>query len=315
MESEKTKEKSLFIKIFVSVLLILLGNLFWYVLIQNLSGSHILTNSALQIALTLLVPIVVFSLYLSCCAIFSIFLKTRLIWFVVLLLSMADYFILTGSGYLDLVGELIITVALFLFLVNFHKYDVFVSGKPSLNSRISQAFSTSSILISLTLAFNFYSIYSHTLSSNNQFISNRILARILTPIVSIYNDDLQITNPNEKFMDYQARMSKQENITPLQVRQNTLAKLKISSGDDSALMKDLIKASLDNSVLVLARDYGKILPILISLGLGIIVQTLISISSTVSNYLTTLLLLALRKLGVTKVTTSSFTAVRDIWID
>ena len=315
MEAINHKKESLLVKIAISVLLIALGNLFWFILIRNLDTNQILADSTLKVTLSLLIPIVIFSLFLSCCAIFSVFIKSRLIWFLVLLIATADYFLLTGGSYLDFLGEIAIVVALYIFLLNFHKYEVLVDGKPSMTSRISSAFSTTSLVISIILAFNFYSIYAHTLSSSNLLVSNHLLSKMLTPIVRIYNDDLKIVSPNEKFIDYQLRLSKETKLTPTQVRTNTLTKLNINKASDNDLMKDLLKSSLDNSILKLARDYGKTIHILISLGLGIIVQTLITVSSTISNYLTLGIFIILRKLKITKLKTLNYVVERDVWIN
>lgn len=300
--------------ILVSAPVIILGIFFWYVLIQSVKSAHLLTNSAFTVILSLFFPIIIFSLYLSFCIIFSVFVKNRLLRFLILFLSTGDYFFLTGSGYMDFIGEVVITSSLWYFLLNFDRYDVIVGGKSSITSRVSSAFSAVSLVISLTLAINFYSIYTHSLSSNNLFISNSILGKMLAPVVAIYKDDLKITNPSETFLNYQLRMAKKSKISPTQIKINTLKKLKIQNATDDLLMKDVLKLSLDNSVLQLVRTYGRLIPILISLGLGVIVQTIISISSAISSYVTLLLFLLLRKLKILQSREKNYTIQRDIWI-
>src|SRR5258708_30287536 len=100
--------KYLVLKILLAVFLLILGNLFWYILVANLSNAHLLTSSSVQIVLELIFPIAIFSTYLTCLIIFSIFVKDYLIRLLVIFLSMADYFFLTGSGYVNLLGEIAI---------------------------------------------------------------------------------------------------------------------------------------------------------------------------------------------------------------
>ncbi len=138
---------------------------------------------------------------------------------------------------------------------------------------------------------------------------------MLAPIVSIYNDDLEIVDPNEKFISYQKRISIKNNISIAQVKLITLKKLRLNSANDNAVMKDLLKVSLDNSILKLARNYSRTIPILISLGLGIIVQTLITISSSLSNYITMIIFIVLRKSNITKKITVNYSIEKDIWIE
>lgn len=290
----------------ISIVLILLGNLFWYFLIQNLSESHILTNSAPQIALSFLSPIALFSLYLSGCALMTVFIRNKLVWLLIVVLSLADYPVLTGLGYYDFLGLAAITSALFFFLVSFQRYEILRNGKTTLSSKVSLSFNSASFIISLTLALNFYSIYSRSLSNSNLIISDALISRVLAPIELIYNDDLKVINPDETFKDYQLRLSRTTKIPPNQVRIYTLQRLDLQTAGDNMRIKDLIKLSLNRYAARLTNQYSKAVSLLISFGLAVIIQTLISLSSTLSNYLTAGLFLGLKKAGLIKAVSKNY---------
>ncbi len=300
-------------QVIVTILIIILGNLFWFNFSQTINETHLLTNSAITIFSTITIPILLFSVYLSLCALGSIFIPSKRIQIIILILSLVDYVMVTGGDYKDVIGELVICVGLFMFQVNFHNSVAFTNNKRTSLNRISSAFSFTSILISLVLAINFYSIYTQALTSDNLLVTNKLMKQILRPIVYLYLDDLKIKNIDETFGNYQVRMAKLNHQNASLVKSITLSKLNITQAEDTEPMKNLIKKSLDNSILKLAHNYGKTIPLVISFGLGIIIQTLLSISSFIANFITFGLLIICRKMNLITMTKVDYQAEKEIY--
>lgn len=202
---------------------------------------------------------------------------------------MFDYSLLLESGYLSILGEIVISFSIYFFLVHFHQVHVIDKYKTSMLGQLSIAFSNASLIISLVLAFNFYNFYAYTLSSQNVFTTDKVLAKSLFPVVRIYVDDLGVTNLNENFQSYSKRKAIETRKTEEQIKTQVKDRLGVDIANNDT-MKDAIKKSLDKSVFTFVNSFRKQIPIFASLGLGIITQTLISASTFVSNIFTVLLL-------------------------
>ncbi len=285
-------------QVLVALVTIVLGNIFWFNFSQTINETHLLTNSAITIVSTITFPIMIFSVYLSFCALLSIVIPNKQVQLLILVLSLVDYVMVTGVDYKNLIGEVAICAGLFIFLINFQSRVTLVNSKSALFNRVSSAFSITSIIISVILAINFYSLYTKSLASDNVLVTNGIMRQILKPIIYIYLDDLKIQDLNESFTHYQVRMSKLTHQDISVIRSITLSKLSITQANDTEPMQSLIKKSFDNSILKLAHNYGKTIPLVISLGLGVIVQTLLSISSLIANFTTAGLIILCKKLNL-----------------
>ncbi len=289
-------KKTLLVQIILVITLIILGNLFWYLFISALKGTHLLTDSTFQIILSFVYPILVFSLYLSVILVMSLFIKKYLLLYLIIFLSMANYPFLLRKEIGSIIGEIAMVSALFFFVINFKKVHVIENKKTSLSDQLSLAFSNTSLIISITVAINFYTFYVHTLAETNVLITNKIIAKTLVPVAKIYLDDLHIQNPNEIFSAYLQRQSQESNLSLSQIKKQVLEKLNLTNASESNSMKELITSSLDKNILRIIDEYRKQIPILISLGLGVITQTLLSTGSFLSHVITLLLLKFLRHL-------------------
>lgn len=294
------KTKFLVIRIGLSISLILVGNFFWFRLIDSFTSSHLLTNSFFQIVLSFIWPILIFSVYISLLVVLSIFVTRRLLLFFLIFISMVDYSFLTGGGVQSTVAQIAISFAFFFFLFNLKRTTVLTLDKTSIAQNQSTAFSISSIAISIIMAISFYNTYTKTLAGNNILLTNQFLAKVLSPTIRVYLDDLHVKNSDEKLSDYLKRESALRKISYSKLRALTLDKLRLTKADDNDSIKNLIKQSLDQSVLKIANDYEKQVPILISLGLAVIIQTIMSVSSFISNYLTWLILKILKRARLVK---------------
>lgn len=273
----------------LTCLIIITGNAFWYLFVQSLEGSHILSSSAFIIIVSLLSPIFVLSVYLALLPFLSIFIQRKILLFFFIFLSMFDYSHLIEGGYLSMLGEIIISVSIYFFLVHFHQVHVIDKEKTSILGKLSIAFSNTSLIISLVVAFNFYNFYVHTLSSQNVFLTNKIVARALSPVVKVYLDDLHVTNLNENFLQYSKRRAIEIKKTEQEIKNQVKERLGVDI-QNSDTMKDVIKRSLNKTIFKFVYSYREKIPILVSLGFGVITQTLISASTFISNIITIALL-------------------------
>jgi len=306
------KVKFLVLKITLSVSLIFFGNFFWFSLIDNFTSSHLLTNSFFQIILSFIWPILIFSVYLSLLVILSIFVTNNLLLFFLIFLSMVDYSFLISEGVVSTVAEIAISIAFFFFLFSLKRTTVLTRDKTSIFQNQSTAFAISSIAISITLAISFYNVYTKTLAANNIFLNNKLLAKALNPIIRVYLDDLHVTNADEKLGNYLKRESTLKKIPYDELRAKTLDKLRLTRADDNNSIKNLIKESLNQPVSIITKDYKKQVPILISLGLAVIIQTIMSVSSFISNYLTWALLKILKRAGLAKSQSKNITLTKIV---
>ena len=295
------KLKFLSLKFTLIVLLIAIGNFFWFKLLGDFKDAHLLTNSLIQVVLSFIFPIVILCLYLSILVISSIFIKNRWILFLAIYLSTATYPFLIGGSLSSTGGGILIAIALFYFLISFRKLTVLKRYKPSVIQTQSTAFSITSIVISVVLAVNFYNIYVKSLTSTNTLLSSQLLAKTLNPVVRIYMDDLHIKNPQEKISDYLKRESKAQKLTYDELKSKLMDKMKVTKIDENGPITNLVRDSLNGSVLKIAKEYDKQIPILISLGLGVIIQTIMTTAGFLSGYLTWFLLKILGLLKLSKI--------------
>jgi len=276
-------------KLILSLLIILSGNIFWYSFLQSIGASHILSSSTLIVAVSLIIPIFFFSMYLSFLPFLSIFIERKLVLFFCILLSMFDYSLLIDNGYLGVIGEIIISCSIYFFLIHLHQIHVIDKYKTSIVGQLSIAFSNASLIISLVVGYNFYNVYAHALSSQTLLMTNKVAAKALMPIVKVYLDDLQVKNIYESVKDYSTRRAQETKKTTDEIKNQLSATLGVPVSDANTL-KDVVKKSLDTSLFKFTSLYRSQIPILISFGLGIITQTLISASTFISNVVIVILL-------------------------
>jgi len=307
---KETKFRAL--KIGLSASLIFSGNFFWFMLIDSFTSSHLLTNSFFQIILSFIWPILIFSVYLSLLVVLSIYITNKLVLFFLIFVSMVDYSFLTGGGILGAFAQIAISIAFFFFLFNLKRITVLNHDKTSIAQNQSTSFATSSIAISIILAISFYHVYTKTLAVNNILLTNQLLAKALSPIIRVYLDDLNAKNADEKFSDYLKRESTLKKISYDELRTKTLDKLRLTKADDNNSIRNLIKQSLNQSVLIITQNYKKQVPILISLGLAVIIQTIMSVSSLISNYLTWLLIKILKRAGFAKIQSKNIALTKTV---
>lgn len=285
----KRMRKVLIVKICLSVAAIILGNIFWILFANSLQGEHILTNSPPHIILSFVYPIVLFGLYLSTIIFFSFFEKSKILWFVVVISSFISYVSILGPQAETVIGEILVSLAIFIFLLGFHRTEVLINNKSSIIARSSLALTGSTLIISIVIAVNFYNFYRKTLNTNNLLLSNRTIVKNLSPLIRIYLSDLQIKNLDETFGAYVKRIAQETHTNQTTARLTALGKLNLKDVDDTKNMRYVITQSLNDSILKGFSEYKKQIPILISLGLGIITQTLMTVSSVLSYGVTYLL--------------------------
>ncbi len=293
-------EKINLLRVFFLILSLFLGNLFWYLLANDIKAQHLLTNSPVYIALTFVLPIIVFGLFLPSILYFSIFVKNRIIWLIVCLLSFMFYPFIIGVSFLTLLGEIITSVSIFTFLFGYHKSRIILNGKTSHLGQFYVALSGATIIISITVAVTFYGFYQRTLSQANVVLSNQGFVSTLRPLMRAYFDDLNIKDINETFQNYLYRRSFETGQSRTYLENKTLYILGIQNVRLSDTMETLINDSIKNSILKVFLSYKRQLPILLSLGLGIITQTILSVSTFIGYIFSIIFLKILLKLKLLK---------------
>lgn len=278
------------IKLLFLFLALLFGNLFWCLLANDLKAQHLLTNSPVQIVLSLVFPIIAFGLYLPSILYFSYFEKNKVLWVGLALASFSSYLFILNLTMYTILGEAAITFAIILFLFSYHRTKVIIGNKPSYLLRFSVALTGATLIISFTVAFTFYNFYYKTLSDTNVILSNKGFISALKPVMRVYFDDLNIKNVSETFGNYSARRASETKTSRENIKNKTLYILGITTAQENDTMETLINNSLKNSILKVFVSYKRTVPILISLGLGIITQTLLSVSSFIG-YLISILIL------------------------
>jgi hypothetical protein len=273
------KKYLLCMQILFSCLTIFLGNTFWYLFKNSLILAHLLTVSFLPIAFSFIQPIIVFGVYLTCLLLFSFFVKKKLWWGVVIILSTIFYPIVINTTFFTIIGSIIISASFFSFLYTYHNTCVLIKRKTSFFTEFSLSLTTTTFIISIIVAFNFYSLYKDTLSQGNIVTSDQLFSTSLRPIVRLYYDDLNIKNGNEIFADYIKRRTIATHQSADIVRIKTLAVLGLNKASDNDSMNILLTYSLRDTILKIFITYKKQIPLLISFGLGIITQTLLSLGS------------------------------------
>ena len=282
--------KNRLVQIFFLLLTLISGNLFWFLLANDIKAQHLLTNSPIHIALTFVLPIVVFGIYLSGILYFSIFAGNKILWFITALLSFVLYPFILGITVITVLGEIIISLAIFIFLMGYHRSQILFNGKASHLGQFYVALSGATLIISITVAVSFYNFYGKTLSQANVVLSNQGFVSTLKPVMRAYFDDLNIKDVNETFGTYLIRRSRETRTTQASVENKTLYILGIDNVQKSDTMETLINNSIKNSILKVFLSYRRQIPIVISLGLGIITQTVLS-ASTFIGYLFSIFIL------------------------
>lgn len=284
--------KNRLLEILFSLVILLTGNLFWIIFGYNLKTEHLITNSPLTICLSLLAPIMLYGIYLAFLLQIS-FLTRRKFWIALILLSNTVYpFIIDINILESLTGILIVSGAVFYFLYNFQRLSVLYHGKKSFLGRLSLSLSGTTLIITLVMASHFYSFYRMALFSGRTIIPDRTVIENFNPVIKIYLRDLNITDLNETFGNYLRKQSYSLRMPVATVRSEVLLKLGLGGEAENQTMGTVIKDSINGLILKLTAPYRRQLPVLISLGLGIIIQTMLTASIYVC-YLVSLLFITL----------------------
>lgn len=291
----------LLVKIVLLLSTLIFGNLFWFLLANDIKAQHLLTNSPLAIAVSFVFPIIVFGIYLPSILYLSIFVKNKVFWILTSLLSFALYPLILGVGVLTIIGELVISFSIFIFLLAYHRSRIIFNGKSSHLGQFYVALSGATLIISITVAVSFYNFYGRTLSQANVVISNQGFVSTLRPLMRAYFDDLNIKDVNETFHNYLFRRSYETGKSVSFLQNKTLYILGIGSANQTDNMETLINNSIKNSILKVFLSYKKTIPIVISLGLGIITQTVLSVSTFIGYVFSILIFQILFKLKLIKV--------------
>lgn len=262
--------------------IIIAGNTFWLLFANTLVGEKLLTNSLPHIALSFVYPILVFGFYLSTIVFFSILERSKIVWAVVVFFSFLTYTGILGFQWQYFVGEIAISAAVWFFLFSFERSHVLINKKSSIIARTSLALTGTTIVISFVIAVNFFTFYTRTLAQNNLILTNRTIIRGLSPLLRIYLSDLHITNLDEPFGQYLRTEARRSGTTIDQTRKTVLNKLGLSSMDDTKTVRVALVTSLNQSIFKTFSSFRRQIPILISLGLGIITQTMMTLSSIVN---------------------------------
>ncbi len=289
------------LRLFFLLLTLISGNLFWFLLANDIKAQHLLTNSPISIALSFVLPIIVFGIYLPGILYFSIFLKNRAAWLVLSLLSFVLFPLILGITIYTVLGEIIISLAIFTFLIGYHRSRIIFNGRNSHLGQFYVALSGATLIISITVAISFYNFYGKTLSQANVLLSNQGFVSTLRPVMRAYFDDLNIKNVNESFGSYLARRSRETRTAEANVETKTLFVLGIDSAQKTDTMEALINNSIKNSILKVFLSYKRQIPIVISLGLGIITQTILSVSTFIGYIFSILIFRILIKLKFIRV--------------
>lgn len=280
---------------------IITGNLFWLLFANTLATEKLLTNSPFHIALSFVFPILLFGIYLSSIAFFSILERSKLLWILVAIFSFLTYTVILGIQAQTILGELGVSAAIFLFIFSFHKNHVLVNKRSSIIARSTLSLTGSTLLISIIIALNFYGFYIKALASDNLIFTNRTILTSLSPLLRIYLTDLKITNLDETFNQYLKDQAVGSKTTLEKTRQETLSKLGLQTADDKKPLRTILVQSLTQTIFKPFNGFRKEIPVLISLGLGIITQTLMTVSSLLSYVFTQALYLAFLRLGILRV--------------
>ncbi len=278
------------IRFVLLIVSILTGNLFWYIFTNSLQTEPLLTNSPLRIAFSLLLPIIIFALYLPSILCYSFFEKSKTLLLIFIILSFASYPFIVGLSQLSIAGQLVISLSIYFFVEVYHKAKFLMNKKTSFIGQFSLSLTITTLTISIVIAINFYSTYKNILSQNNILISDKIFSTSLLPVTRAYLDDLQVTNISEKFGDYLLKRSNQTNEPIDKIRTKILFILGLPSVSDSETMGVLIETSLRKNIIHIFTTYRREIPVLISLGLGIITQTLLTVSTCLAGFIATSLL-------------------------
>ncbi len=286
------------IKVLLASCVLLTGNLLWEALTSDLQTGHVFVNSPLNIALFLFFPIFIFAIYLSSLLYFSIFEKQKKTWFFLILFSCLTYPFSLQFTLQAIIGELVISGALFFFLINFHSLHVISMKRPSFSGRYFLAIGIPTLIMSVTIGVNFYNFYRKSIVTQNAFFSSNIITQSINPIFRIYIDDLDITNLNEQFSAYMKREALQKKISPDKVRNDTLRLLNLTTASETDTMRVLDEKSIRSSLLQVFTRYRKQVPLIASLGLAIITQTLLSVSILLGDIFSLLFLRLFQYLGL-----------------
>lgn len=266
------------------------GNLFWFLFAKSLQTEPLLTNSPIRIALSFLFPILIFSFYLPNVLLFSLFIRSKIIWFITIVISFSLYPYILGLHPVSFVGLLVITSSVFLFLFNFQQSRFIFHNKSSILGQFSYALTITTVVISVVIAINFYTFYKNVLATTNTVLSDNIFITSLRPILMTYYDDLKVTNGKETFKHFIQRKAGNNPARQEQVKSKTLLILGLQNASTSSSMSTLIETALQQNLVKVFSSYKRQIPVLISLGLGIITQTLLTISSFLASCITYTLL-------------------------
>ncbi|HSX40831.1 MAG TPA: hypothetical protein VLF68_04440 [Candidatus Saccharimonadales bacterium] len=269
-------------KLLLAFFVLLLGNSFWLLFARSLTSDHLLTNSLPAILLSVLYPVIVFGLYLTAVLFFSLMAKQKILWLLLIVCSFVSYPFILSKSWQSIVGELVISCCIFAFLIGFHRFHVLLHNKTAFLPQVSLSLMGPTVVISIVIAINFYSFYARTLTSGNIIISNQVFLHGLSPILRIYLDDLHVTNIDETYGNYLKRRAFETRTTTAQVDTKTEGMLLIGNINQNAKIRTVIEKSLNESIIKIFAQYRRLIPVVVSLGLGIITQTLITFSTFIT---------------------------------
>ncbi len=275
--------KFLVVSLLLGIAVLVLGNAFWLLFANDLQTEHLLTDSPFHIILSFLYSILTLGLYFATLLAFSFFVKKPLFWFLFSALSCVSFLFIVGISIVSLSGEVVLSLAMYFFLASYHAMDVLVKNKTSPLAKAGVSLSGVSLIVSIVIVFTFYNYYSHILSQTNTVLSEQIMLKSFSPVLRVYIDDLKITNLNEDFASYLKRRSAATGTSEVILQDRVLKRLDLTQIDSSEKMRNVLSRSIGNILSGIIDHYQKQIPILISLGLGIITQTMITASILLSN--------------------------------
>jgi hypothetical protein len=281
--------------IILALVAVISGNYFWVLFSNVLQTSKLLTDSPVNIVFSFVFPIIALAVYLTSILYFSILFKNRIAWIILAIISFLSYY-LVDKTLLNFVGGIIMSLAVFGFLFSFQRTIILINKKASFLARFSVSLTLPTLIISIVIAITFYNLYRNSLLKQNVFVSNEAIVATIQPVVKIYLEDLNITDGNETFGHYLQRRSHDLGLSTSVVKKRTLASLNLQNADQNDHMAVLINRSLKISIIDLIAKYKRQIPLLVSLGLGIIAQVLLSIANIVSSILSLSLLPILKKM-------------------
>lgn len=276
----------LLLQIFFATMTIVYGNLFWYLFVSSLQSEHLLTDSPVTIVLSFLTSILILSIYFTLLLHTSLYVRKRLLWFVIALCSFLIYPFLLNLSALSVIGELVLSCAMYFLCVSFRTLHLVNQKKDSLMGKTAVSLSGISMIVTLVIVVNFYSFYAQILTSTNELVSHRVLLQSFSPLIRLYLQDLQVKNLDDSFTTYLAKRSLQTHIPAATLRQIVLNRLNLNTVSNSETMRNVLLQAVSQSMTTVLSHDRKQLSLLISLGLGAITQTLLTASIGLSSLLT-----------------------------